>query len=162
MYSTLTKLIQMLVIFSSLIWVSPNSFAYAETLALHKLSPELQNYTGRWIYLDFWASWCAPCQASFPFMNQLHQQMQSKNFTVVAVNVDENRQDADIFLQTTPASFPILFDAQGTLPSALQVQAMPTSYLINPEGQIVWQHQGFLKKDAESIQQLIQQKIQGN
>ena len=162
MYSTFSKFIKTLAIFSCLFWTVPNSFAQTDNLSLSKLLPELQNYTGRWIYLDFWASWCAPCQASFPFMNQLHQTMQSKNFTVVAVNVDENRNEAEAFLKNTSASFPIVYDSHGKLPNALNVQAMPTSYLINPKGQIVWQHQGFLKKDAAAIQQRIQQKIQGN
>lgn len=121
----------------------------------------LQNYAGQWLYIDFWASWCAPCQASFPFMNKLQRKFQSQNFSIVAINVDEDPAQAQRFLQHTPANFPIVFDPKGTLPAKFQVKAMPTSFLIDPNGNIVWQHQGFLPKDAFQIEQLIQQKLRG-
>ncbi|MBN2646685.1 MAG: TlpA family protein disulfide reductase [Thiotrichales bacterium] len=124
-------------------------------------APSLSPYQGQWVYLDFWASWCAPCKASFPFMNDLQRQLQNQNFTVVAVNLDEDLSAAKQFLEQTTAGFPVLYDPEGRLPTQFSVQAMPTSFLLNPQGKIVWQHQGFLPKDAAKIQHIIQQKMQG-
>lgn len=138
----------------SVVVLSPNAMAAPS-------SNSLKNYSGKWVYVDFWASWCAPCQASFPFMNKLQNQLQQQNFTVVAVNVDEQISDAKTFLTNTAANFPVIFDNQGTLPEKFGVQAMPTSFLLNPQGEIVWKHQGFLPKDAVHIQNAIQQKMQG-
>jgi cytochrome c biogenesis protein CcmG/thiol:disulfide interchange protein DsbE len=132
-----------------------------------KSQPMLKNYIdsaeyqGKWVYLDFWASWCAPCKASFPFMNRLQSKFQAGNFTVLAINVDENTADAKGFLSEHQANFPVVFDAQGKLPQAFNVQVMPTSYLINPSGEIVWQHHGFLEKDIKTIVSIIQQKMRG-
>lgn len=143
----------------SLLLLSVNLFAQS-ALATNN-NQALQSYSGKWVYVDFWASWCAPCQASFPFMNQLQNKLQNENFTVVAINLDEQTQDAKAFLEQNSANFPVIFDAQGKLPAQFGVQAMPTSFLLNPQGKVIWKHQGFLPKDAQYIQQTIQQKMQG-
>lgn len=137
------------------------SLVFGQSAMAASPSSGLAPYSGKWVYVDFWASWCAPCQASFPFMNKLQSQLQKQNFTVVAVNVDEQTSDAKTFLNNNAANFPVIFDNQGKLPEEFGVQAMPTSFLLNPQGEIVWKHQGFLPKDSAHIKQAIQQKMQG-
>ena len=72
--------------------------------------------SGKVVYVDFWASWCAPCRLSFPWMNDVLARHQAQGLQVVAVNVDARRPDADRFRAETPARFTIAFDPKGETP----------------------------------------------
>jgi len=104
----------------------------------------LPGLAGRVVYVDFWASWCAPCRRSFAWMNELHQRYAERGLTIVAVNVDRKRADALQFLARYPAGFAVVFDPSGVSPGAYAVPGMPTSYLIDARGNIVHVEQGFL------------------
>ncbi|WP_169307062.1 TlpA disulfide reductase family protein [Ferrimonas sediminicola] len=101
------------------------------------------------VYLDFWASWCGPCRRSFPFMNQLVADYGPRGVTVVAVNLDVDREDAAKFLRQFPANFPIVYDPEFALADAYGVGGMPSSYLIK-DGEIVQTHIGFRPGDADA------------
>ena len=68
------------------------------TLLQDKPTP-LKQFAGKVVYLDFWASWCAPCRTSFPLLNQLHEKLKAQGFEVVAINLDEDKANAEKFLQ---------------------------------------------------------------
>jgi thiol-disulfide isomerase/thioredoxin len=110
--------------------------AKGETVTLDKLK-------GQVVYVDFWASWCGPCKRSFPWMNDMQQRYGGKGLSIVAVNVDKKREDADKFLAQTPAQFTIVFDPAGATPSSFAVKGMPSSYLIDGKGNVVAVEQGF-------------------
>jgi cytochrome c biogenesis protein CcmG/thiol:disulfide interchange protein DsbE len=99
---------------------------------------------GQVVLVDFWASWCGPCRRSFPWMNQLLDKYGEYSFTIIAVNVDKSRQDAEEFLAETPAQFKIVYDPEGEIARAFDVQVMPSSYLLNVKGEIVDINRGFL------------------
>lgn len=122
--------------------------AKGEPVALDKLR-------GKVVYVDFWASWCGPCRRSFPWMNEMQQKYGSKGFVVVGVNVDKKRTDADRFLAQNPANFTIAFDEAGTTPSAYAVKGMPSSYLIDGTGKIVYVERGFTDENKAQIEQRI-------
>ena len=107
---------------------------------------------GKWIYLDFWASWCVPCRQSFPFMNEMQAKLQGKNIQIIAVNVDVKKADAERFLLQNPSKFAIAFDAKGELPRKMNLKSMPTSYLINPQGKVVFTHAGFRVEDKKLLE----------
>jgi thiol-disulfide isomerase/thioredoxin len=108
-------------------------------------------FKGQVVYLDFWASWCTPCKASFPFMNELHQQHGGKGLVVLAVNVDEQRTAAERFLAQTPAKFRIAYDPKGATPEQFQVKAMPTAVLIDRTGAVRHVHAGFRERDKDAL-----------
>jgi thiol-disulfide isomerase/thioredoxin len=110
---------------------------------------DLSAYRGKVVYVDFWASWCAPCRESFPWLGQLVEEYGSKNFVVIGVNVDHDRIQAERFLEQTPANFPIIYDAQGELATAYKVAGMPSAILIDRSGHIRYQHTGFSIKKKE-------------
>ncbi len=126
--------------------------ATTSTTASAPTQLSLQQLRGKLVYLDFWASWCAPCKRSFPWMNQLQQRYGAQGFQVVAINVDAKREDALQFLQTTPAEFTVLFDPSGASAKAYTVKAMPSSYLIDANGKIVRQHLGFNADSAQTLE----------
>jgi thiol-disulfide isomerase/thioredoxin len=120
---------------------------------------DLQQFHGRVVYLDFWASWCAPCAQAFPFLNALHKEFGGRGLAVVGVNVDELPADALRFLQRTPATFAIGADATGSCPRAFGVEAMPTSYLIDRSGTIRHVHAGFRAGDVADLRRRVEQLL---
>ena len=112
----------------------------------------LSGLKGRVVYLDVWASWCAPCRLSFPFMNAMHEKYGPAGLVIVGVNVDKKRADAEKFLARTPARFTIVYDEPGVTPSAYAVKKMPTSLLIDGSGKIVATHAGFTNESRDEVE----------
>jgi thiol-disulfide isomerase/thioredoxin len=113
---------------------------------------DLAALRGKVVYLDFWASWCGPCRQSFPWMNELQRKLGGDDFVVLAVNLDQERADADRFLSAVPADFRIAYDPDGVLPERYQVRGMPTSVLLDRDGKVVFTHEGFRLKDREMLE----------
>lgn len=104
---------------------------------------DLKQYQGKVVYLDFWASWCKPCQKSFPWMNDLQHKFPSDSFQVVTINVDRKNDDMMTFLKNVPADFTIYHDPSGSMAQKFQLPAMPTSFIIDKTGKAVKKHVGF-------------------
>jgi cytochrome c biogenesis protein CcmG/thiol:disulfide interchange protein DsbE len=133
-----------------------------QTLARADLSASTQDinkYQGKVVLLDFWASWCGPCRRSFPWMNNMQAKYGERGLTVVAVNLDQERADADKFLQRYPAQFTLWYDPTGTLAKTYNVEAMPTSMLLDRQGKIISVHRGFKKKQIDAYEQAIKQAL---
>ncbi len=123
---------------------------------------QLSKLKGQWVYLDFWASWCPPCRQSFGWMNEMHDRYTAQGLRVVAVNVDKQASDAEAFLRQTPARFTVVFDNTGQTPKAYGIKVMPTSMLLNPQGQIVWVHTGFRLEDKSELERKIKAALKGS
>ncbi len=115
----------------------------------------LDRLRGKVVYVDFWASWCGPCRRSFPWMNEMQQKYGAKGFTVVAINVDKKRADADKFLALLPANFPVVYDEAGTTPAAFAVQGMPSSYLIDARGNVSFVERGFTDESRGPLEERV-------
>jgi cytochrome c biogenesis protein CcmG, thiol:disulfide interchange protein DsbE len=112
----------------------------------------LGDLKGRVVYVDFWASWCAPCKQSFPWMNEMQAKYGPKGLTIIGINVDQKREDADKFLAGTPAKFTVAYDPSGKVASVYQPQGMPTSFLIGADGVVRAMHVGFRDGDREKLE----------
>lgn len=123
-----------------------------------KSEVKLSSYRGKPVYVDFWASWCGPCRKSFPWMNGMQEKYGNK-IKIIAVNLDQDRAEADKFLAQNPPKFTIAFDPEGKTAEAYKVKAMPSSYLIDSAGRIVSGHAGFRGQDKEELEKLIEQMI---
>jgi len=121
--------------------------------------PALEQLHGKVVLVDFWASWCAPCLHSFPWMNELQQKHGGEGLVIVAVNLDQDRALADAFLQKVPAHFRVEYDQAGNYARQFGVQAMPTSFLIDRNGQVRVRHAGFREKQREDREQEIEQLL---
>ncbi len=116
---------------------------------------KLDKFKGKVIYLDFWASWCAPCQTSFPLLDKLHNKLKTKGFAVVGINLDEEKADAEKFFSQFPVSFTLLRDNDGQYADQYGVETMPIAFIIDRKGVIMKVHNGFSKYDIEELEQLI-------
>ncbi|HYP17541.1 MAG TPA: TlpA disulfide reductase family protein [Opitutus sp.] len=105
---------------------------------------------GRVVLVDFWASWCAPCKASFPSMAKLHADYEARGLVIVAVSVDEKEAPYAAFVKKLRPPFSTLRDAQQTLVRAVQVPTMPTSYLVGRDGRVRHVHRGFHGQASET------------
>ncbi len=112
----------------------------------------LDSLRGRAVLVDFWASWCGPCQKSFPWLSTMYERYGAKGFTVVAINLDKDRVAAEAFLAKHPAAFPVAFDPSGDVAKAYKVWGMPSSFLISPGGDVLYSYAGFNPKHADEVE----------
>jgi peroxiredoxin len=112
----------------------------------------LDSLRGRAVLVDFWASWCGPCQKSFPWLSTMYERYGPKGFTVVAVNLDKDRVAAEAFLERHPAAFPVVFDPSGRTAKAYKVWGMPSSFLISPSGALLYSYAGFNPKHSDEVE----------
>jgi len=104
---------------------------------------DLQRYRGKVVVVDFWASWCAPCRQSFPWLNEIQSKYADQGLVVIGVNVDREQADAEKFLKDVPAEFKILFDPEGQLAAKYDIPGMPSSYVFDADGRLISKHIGF-------------------
>jgi cytochrome c biogenesis protein CcmG/thiol:disulfide interchange protein DsbE len=121
---------------------------------------ELDAQQARVVYLDFWASWCGPCRQSFPWMNEMLQKYQGQGLEIIAVNLDSAAEDAEKFLAKTPAQFTVLYDHKGITPGTFGVKGMPTSFLIDANGEILSQHAGFNSAHKQDLETAIRKALE--
>ena len=106
-------------------------------------SVRLDDYAGKVVYLDFWASWCGPCKQSFPWLNELQIKHGAKGLQIIGINLDTKLEDGLRFLATTPAVFTVAFDPAGKSAKQYGIKGMPSSVLIDREGKVAYMHAGF-------------------
>jgi len=113
----------------------------------------LSDFRGKVVLIDFWASWCGPCKEEFPFLVQLHEKLKHKNFTVLAVNVDTEIEDMANFIakQKVKPSFPIIVDPEGKIAERYKLKGMPTTVMVDKQGNIRYRHTGFKPEDKKRI-----------
>jgi thiol-disulfide isomerase/thioredoxin len=133
----------------SLLWFGDSAHAAFKAgdtlpdLSSFQLEGQVPSPKGKVVLLDFWASWCAPCKASFPAMNDLQKRYGEKGLVVIAVNVDEKAADMEKFLKQTNPGFSVVRDVHHKLVKAADVATMPASFLVDRGGKIRFLHQGF-------------------
>lgn len=119
----------------------------------------LQEQRGRVVMLNFWASWCGPCRQEMPLLEKLHKKYGRLGFTLWGVNVDESSQDAKEMLQDIIVNFPILFDSENKVAESYQVDAMPSSVLIDRNGNKRFFFRGYKPGDEKKYETYIKQLV---
>jgi len=114
---------------------------------IHKLS----DYRGKALIVNFWATWCPPCREEMPSMERAWQKIESEGIGMLAINVGEDFDAVFGFSGEIDMSFPLLIDPSGKEPLRWPIRGLPTTYVINPEGEIVYQAIGGRKWDDEAL-----------
>jgi peroxiredoxin len=104
---------------------------------------KLSEYRGRVVMINFWATWCAPCRQELPLLNHLYEQYHKSGFTLLGVNIDDNPEAAKALAQKLGVTFPVLFDTDKQVSHRYDVDAMPSSVLIDRSGKVRYLHRGY-------------------
>ncbi|WP_348675534.1 TlpA disulfide reductase family protein [uncultured Abyssibacter sp.] len=124
-----------------------------QTMSIDDFS--LDDHTGEVIYLDFWASWCEPCKASFRWMSAMQHKYADHGLRVVAVNVDNDEAAARRFLRENESRFLVVLDPDGRMAERYALMGMPSSYLLGRDGEVRLSHRGFLERDTPVLESQI-------
>jgi peroxiredoxin len=103
----------------------------------------LSELRGQVVVINFWASWCNPCRQELPFLNRIYAQYRAAGFMLLAVNVDDNRKDAEAMLKRLGLRFPTLFDGSKTVAKLYGVDTMPATLVIDRDGRVRYVHRGY-------------------
>jgi peroxiredoxin len=103
----------------------------------------LREMRGKVVMLNFWATWCGPCRDEMPKLDQLYQQYHKNGFILLGINIDDNPENAAAMARRLGVKFPVLFD-QGKKASKLyKVDAMPSTVIIDRDGNVRYVHRGY-------------------
>jgi peroxiredoxin len=134
----------------------------APDFTLKSLSGEnlkLSEMAGNVVLINFWASWCGPCREEMPLLNALHSKYEPLGFTVLGVNVEEDVNGAKGFLKNFPVDFPVLLDNTNKVSKQYEVIAMPTTVVVDRDGNVRYLHQGYKSGDEEKYRQMVKKLV---
>jgi thiol-disulfide isomerase/thioredoxin len=113
------------------------------------------------VLINFWASWCGPCRQELPLLSKIYSQYRSAGFALLAVNVDDNRKDAEGMLKRLDLKFPTLFDANKSVAKLYGVDTMPATLVIDRDGRVRYVHRGYYdgyeRKYEQQVRELLKE-----
>ncbi|GAA0444048.1 thiol-disulfide oxidoreductase ResA [Lentibacillus halophilus] len=107
----------------------------------------LSDYEGKGVMLNFWGTWCPPCKKEMPYMESLYPEYKKKGVEIIAVNLDRTTFVVDKFINEYDLTFPVPHDSNKEVRNAYQVEPLPTTFFIDPDGKIVEIVEGGLTLD---------------
>lgn len=122
-------------------------------------SLKLNDYAGKVVIVNFWASWCKPCVKELPGLNRLKKEFDIQPFEILGVNVAERPARLKRFLTQHPLDFPVVYDRESTAFHAWGIKALPTSFVIDRNGRVRYGASGAIEWDTAEIISAIQQLI---
>jgi peroxiredoxin len=118
--------------------VSPKAAPDFTLPAVDGKQVSLQDYRGKVVFLNFWATWCIPCREEMPALERLHQTyQQSQDFAVISIDYKESAEQVKAFFQKHALTFPALLDQSGSVSRDYLLSGMPTTYLIGRDGMLL-------------------------
>ena len=97
---------------------------------------QLSDYRGQGVFLNFWGTWCKPCEREFPLMDQQYQEVKDEGLQILAVNIGESDFAVQKFIDRLGLTFPVLIDHNKSVMETYNINPLPTTFLVNPEGKI--------------------------
>jgi thiol-disulfide isomerase/thioredoxin len=117
----------------------------------------LQDYRGKWVLVNFWATWCPPCLEEIPDLVKLHEAHSNKDLVVIGVALDSTKESVVEFVAKKKISYPIVVGDYDLAAQVGEVNALPTSYLYDPAGKLVSYQEG--KVTRASVESYIKNKM---
>ena len=152
----LLTLISLFATYSGSIFAASSDASPAPDFSLPLINKEgkvnLEDLKGRVVYVDFWATWCPPCRKSFPWMEEMHTRYHEDGLTIVAISVDAKYELAEKFIRELNPSFISAHDSGKKVSKLYKLRAMPSSYLIDRNGNIIRTHLGFRTSRANKVE----------
>ena len=112
---------------------------------------QLKQYRGRVVIVNFWATWCPPCRFELPSMERAYEQLKKENIEILAIDVGEDADTIFTFTADYPVTFPLLMDLDSKVINDYPVIGLPTTYVIDPDGRLVYRAIGTREWDDISL-----------
>ena len=110
----------------------------------------LSDYRGKIVFLNFWATWCPTCVIEMPSMEKLHRRLKDQDFVMVAINLQETPAQVKSFFDKYKLSFTALLDSSGEVGTWFDVNAFPTTFVLDKEGRIIGRALGPREWDSQA------------
>lgn len=126
---------------------------------LHGRQHSLDDYAGKVLLVNFWASWCTPCITEMPGMQRLSETLEDQPFEILAINVSESENRVREFIKRMNLNMTILLDHNGNTFEAWQGKVLPASFLLDRTGRIRYQIIGPLEWDSDEAGTIIEELL---
>lgn len=129
-------------------------------LTLDGQQTSLQEFEGKTIFMNLWATWCPPCIAEMPNIQKLYDDIDDENIVFVMASLDENPEVVNKFITRKEFTFPVYW-ISGHKPAVFSSSVVPTTYVISPEGHIVMKHEGMAKYNTDDFKSFLDKVSSG-
>ena len=145
--------------------------AYASSVKLSEAAPDftlktlggpnlrLEEYRGQVVLINFWASWCGPCRQEMPILDRLHQRYEDTGFAVLGVNVEGEAAPAQKIVDKTNVTFPVLIDEGQAVSELYELEAMPSTVVVDRDGVVRYVHRGYKPGDEAKYVEVVKKLI---
>mgnify|MGYP001823438726 FL=1 len=127
--------------------------------SLHGPNLRLEEYRGKVVLINFWASWCGPCRQEMPILDRLHQRYEETGFAVLGVNVEGEDAPAQKIVDKTNVTFPVLIDEGQKVSELYDLEAMPSTVVVDRDGLVRYVHRGYKPGDEAKYVEVVKQLI---
>jgi len=126
-----------------------------ELSTLEGKAQRLEDYRGRVLLVNFWATWCAPCLEEMPSIERLRRSLDARRFAVLAVNVGEGPRAAGDFAKKMDLGFNFLLDRDMKASKAWGARVLPATFIVDPDGKVRYSHFGALDWSSAEVRKLV-------
>lgn len=119
----------------------------------------LEEYRGQVVLINFWASWCGPCRQEMPLLDRLHHRYEDTGFAVLGVNVEGEVKPAQEIVDKTKVTFPVLIDEDQKVSEMYNLEAMPSTVVVDRDGVIRYIHRGYKPGDEAKYVEIVKALI---
>ncbi len=127
--------------------------------SLEGANMRLEEYRGQVVLINFWASWCGPCRQEMPILDRLHHRYEDTGFAVLGVNVEGEAAPAQEIVDKTNVTFPILIDDGQKVSEMYNLEAMPSTVVVDRDGVVRYIHRGYKPGDEAKYVEVVKQLI---
>jgi peroxiredoxin len=119
----------------------------------------LEEYRGQVVLINFWASWCGPCRQEMPLLDRLHHRYEDTGFAVLGVNVEGEVEPAQEIVDKTNVTFPVLIDEDQKVSEMYDLEAMPSTVVVDRDGVVRYIHRGYKPGDEAKYIEVVKTLI---
>lgn len=149
-----------------LLFVAPVQAQQAPDFTLRNLENQevsLSDLRGKVVLINFWATWCGPCQVEMPHLQRMHDELGGQGLTILAVSVDEARTSSRVkpHIKSKGFTFPVLLDTATEVVSQYNPQkTLPYSVLVDRQGNVSWRHSGYSPGDEVALEAKVKELLE--
>jgi len=119
----------------------------------------LEEYRGQVVLINFWASWCGPCRQEMPILDRLHKRYEDTGFAVLGINVEGEAEPAQKIVDKTNVTFPVLIDEGQMVSELYELEAMPSTVVVDRNGVVRYVHRGYKPGDEAKYVEVVKKLI---